>query len=191
MVVVIDNTEYVCKQIPSFPEYAATEDGKIISLRYKGHPGVVRFLNPSANEKGYLAVNLRKDGILYRKKVHRLVVEAFLGPIKDGLEVNHKDEDKLNNTLSNLELVTHTDNINYGTHNARARMSKILSAKRKGDSPNAVKITLEIGGVDKEFGSVMEAIEAVGVSKRQFYLQVPTGTISKNGKVLAVVKKYK
>jgi len=45
------------------------------------------------------------------RRVHRLVVESFIGPIADGLEVNHKDLNKHNNNVSNLEIVTRRQNI--------------------------------------------------------------------------------
>ena len=48
------------------------------------------------------------------RTVHRLIADTFLGEHPE-LEVNHKDENKLNNALSNLEFLTHKENINYGT----------------------------------------------------------------------------
>ena len=64
----------------------------------------------ASRTKGYWVVSLFKD--LCRKQcyVHRLVVEAFLGPIPDDMEVNHKDGIKLNCCSTNLEVVTHQQN---------------------------------------------------------------------------------
>ena len=58
--------------------------------------------------------NVRKTS-----SVHRLTWEAFNGPIPEGLQINHKDENKSNNSLVNLELVTPSQNCNYGTRNKR------------------------------------------------------------------------
>lgn len=184
MEVAIKGKNYECELIQSFPNYAATKDGDIITLHYKGHKDVCRLMNPSANEKGYMSVNLRMNGKLYRKKVHRLVWEAYNGPIDGNLEINHKDENKSNNALDNLELVTHYD---YGTHNARAAATKRAKAKRGGDAPNAVAISLKIGDSIVDFKSTVEAIEFTKVSRRQFYICLKRGVIKKHGKVIATV----
>jgi hypothetical protein len=64
---------------------------------------------------GYIQVGLHRDGKVEQKLVHRLVSEAFL-PNPDNLpEVNHKDEDKTNNNVSNLEWCTRLYNMTYGT----------------------------------------------------------------------------
>lgn len=68
---------------------------------------------------GYLSVVLSKDGKIKRYLVHRLVAEAFI-PNPEGKEtVNHKDEDRYNNCVDNLEWMTKQDNCNYGTRNIR------------------------------------------------------------------------
>lgn len=73
------------------------------------------------DKDGYLVVNLCKDGHITKKKVHRLVAEAFLDcNDKDNLQINHKDENKTNNVVTNLEFVTCQYNINYGTRTQRA-----------------------------------------------------------------------
>lgn len=65
------------------------------------------------NRDGYKNVALRKNGRQKKKYIHRLVVEAFIGAIPKGLEVNHKDEDKSKNTLDNLEICTRQYNNEY------------------------------------------------------------------------------
>lgn len=68
---------------------------------------------------GYIQVDLYKNGIKTGLKVHRLVAQAFL-PNPDNLpQVNHKDEDKTNNNVTNLEWCTVKYNNNYGTKNIR------------------------------------------------------------------------
>ena len=74
---------------------------------------------------GYIQVSLYKNGRRTGLRVHRLVTEAFL-PNPDNLpEVNHKDEDKTNNRVENLEWCDHKYNMNYGTRNIRAKETAI------------------------------------------------------------------
>lgn len=65
------------------------------------------------DSSGYLQCCLCKDGKYTKRSVHRMVWEAFCGPIQGRLEINHKDLDRANNVLANLELVTHQQNIKH------------------------------------------------------------------------------
>ena len=65
----------------------------------------------STINSGYQMVHLCKEGNYTRKLVHRIIWESFNGPIPERLEINHKDLNKTNNRLDNLELVTHQQNL--------------------------------------------------------------------------------
>ena len=81
---------------------------------------------------GYYLVTLYKDGKATNKWVHRLVAQAFI-PNPDNLpQVNHKDEDKLNNAASNLEWCDSKYNNNYGTKKERLKKSLKGKAGRPG-----------------------------------------------------------
>ena len=69
-----------------------------------------KILKPLKDKNGYQYVYLAKSGSQKFKFVHRLVAEAFLGDA-ESLEVNHIDGDKSNNSVTNLEWITHKDNI--------------------------------------------------------------------------------
>lgn len=70
-------------------------------------------LSPVDNGKGYLILNINIDGKRKCKAIHRLVAEAFI-PNPDNLpEVNHKDANRRNNSIENLEWVTHGQNIKH------------------------------------------------------------------------------
>lgn len=63
--------------------------------------------------KHYMIASLCKDGKYVRRSVHRMMWEAFNGPIAGRLEINHKDLNRSNNRLENLEVVTHQQNIKH------------------------------------------------------------------------------
>lgn len=79
-----------------------------------------RILKGVKNEYGYLLANLSKNNIRSTKRIHRLVAEAFIPNPQNKPEVNHIDENKLNNDITNLEWVTSKENLNHGTRNERA-----------------------------------------------------------------------
>ena len=81
--------------------------------------------------RGYLQVNLLDNGKQKTAKVHRLVAEAFLPNENNYPCVNHKDENRKNNNVSNLEWCTHEYNNNYGTRKEKA--SKTMKGKFKGE----------------------------------------------------------
>jgi len=83
-----------------------------------------RYLTPKVDRYGYEVVTLCKNGKAKYITVHRLVAMAFI-PNPNGLPcVNHKDENKRNNRVENLEWVTVKENDNYGTRNQRMAESK-------------------------------------------------------------------
>ena len=92
------------KDIPNYGGiYKITTNGDI----YKGN----QKLSPVNNGFGYYQIKLRKNGKRINKYIHRLVWETFNGNIPKGYEINHIDHDKSNNSLANLELVTHSLNL--------------------------------------------------------------------------------
>ena len=82
-------------------------------------------MKQSVHSRGYKTVDLTKDGVTKRKYVHRLVAEAFIQNPDNLPFINHKDEDKTNNFVENLEWCTNEYNVNYGSAIDRARKKKI------------------------------------------------------------------
>ena len=77
---------------------------------------------------GYLKLDLYENNIPTRKYIHRLVAETFIGG-GDNLDVNHKDGNKLNNSVDNLEFVTRADNLRHAYDtglNTRAKSIEIV-----------------------------------------------------------------
>lgn len=79
-----------------------------------------RILSPGRQSRGYLTVNLY-DGSRPKAPrsycVHYLVAAAFIGPKPDGKQINHRDGDKTNNDVRNLEYVTGAENVRHAVAN--------------------------------------------------------------------------
>ena len=74
-----------------------------------------RVLKPEYSNKGYACVHLRKDGKTKKHRLHRLIALTFIPNPSNLPEVNHKDENKANNMISNLEWCDRKYNTHYGT----------------------------------------------------------------------------
>jgi hypothetical protein len=100
----------VWKKIEDYPDYEVSNLGKVKSLKrsYK------ILLKPKVNKHGYYIVRLYKDDKSPNKKVHQLVAIAFLNhkPCGYTLVVNHKNFNRLDNNVCNLEIVTARENAN-------------------------------------------------------------------------------
>ena len=94
--------------------YSASDNGNIKSndrLGVDGRRLKEIVLKPWIGNHGYLTVNLLVDGRSYRCLVHRLIAEVFLGEAHNDMEIDHKDGNKLNNAVINLEWVTRKENL--------------------------------------------------------------------------------
>lgn len=150
--------------------YEVSNLGRVKSYKYDKING--KIMKPYKNTKGYLQIDLQLDGRKRENRVHlsvhRLVAIAFI-PNPDNLpQVNHKDEDKTNNCVDNLEWCTNDYNAHYGTHIERV----------------AEKIRVPIYSVDKQgniehFPSVREADRIV--SGKEYGISAPI-SMCLNGK---------
>ena len=132
--------------------YQVSSEGKVKSLNYH-QTGKEKILKAKKTKESYLQVGLSKDGKVKQFLVSRLVAHMFIenDDTKHKTEVNHKDENKTNNSASNLEWCTPKQNINHGTRNER--VAKALSKKVIGYSLTSTKvIILQSTSQAKKFG---------------------------------------
>ena len=102
------------------------KDGRVAHFRQT-------ILKPSIFKKGYLMVYLSKNSIKKTKQVHRIVADAFIPNPENKETVNHKDCNKLNNEVLNLEWLTNVENIKHSVENGRYKyreQKRILEGRK-------------------------------------------------------------
>lgn len=108
-------------------KYLIGSMGTVISTEFRNNitsKGRVKEMKPTDNGNGYKIVFLWDHGKRKRHYVHRLVADAFLPKPKDKNIINHKDMDKGNNAVNNLEWCTQAENVRYSSHNMRHPRSR-------------------------------------------------------------------
>ena len=101
--------------------YQISNLGRVKSLPKKsGNRMLEESIIAQSISRGYATVTLHRDKVLKSYLVHRLVAYAFIDNPNEYTQVNHKDENKLNNNVENLEWCDAKYNVNYGTRNLRA-----------------------------------------------------------------------
>lgn len=114
----------VWKKIKSFHNYQVSNYGNI---RRKLKTNSFHYLKPQISNFGYNIIGLRKNNKFYHIFVHRIVLSVFSnsGKItyKNRLQVNHKDGNKLNNHISNLEWVTSSENRKHALNLGLAKIT--------------------------------------------------------------------
>lgn len=146
------------RDIPEYPHYQASRNGDVRSLPHSTTKG--RVLKPILNNSGYLRVAIGRNGYQF---VHRLVALAFIGERPEGMDINHINGDKTDNSPQNLEYVSRQENMAHarrvGLHDNRGEKhygSKLTEAQVIG-----VRRAYELAGVDET-----EIAPSLGVSVR-------------------------
>lgn len=128
----------IYKLVEGFPAYRVGTDGSVWT-RWKKNGKKPSLLGTlwkrlkTNTARGYLQVALQSVGVRVERKVHQLVLETFVGPRPEGMEVCHNDGNKKNNSLSNLRWGTKSENTKdrrnhgndmVGEKNGRAKLTK-------------------------------------------------------------------
>lgn len=132
-------------------EYMISDKGNVWSNKSD------KMLKQFDNGYGYLRVSLTKNGKTKQYLVHRLVAETFLSKNSKDQCVNHIDENRKNNCLSNLEWCTYKHNANHGTKNIRMVKSRETSPKWLREQTIPVVAVNMKTGVRNYYKSMMEA----------------------------------
>ena len=123
--------------IPDWEDYHESSYGRTKSF----HNGKSRIIKPSTDKKGYLRVNLCKGGKKKLFQVHRLVALCFIPNPDSKPQINHRDGNKLNNHVSNLEWCTSSENIQHAFD---------TGLKKSGEDHGQAKLTNEQARYIKE-----------------------------------------
>lgn len=142
------------KTISNFINYEVSNKGKVRNKKTQC------FLKYNATRDGYQRVRLYKNGIPTTLMVHRIVVNAYIENPLSKSQVNHKDGNKTNNTVENLEWVTKSENEKhaykhglkkgYAPSSEKSRLSKKVAMINK--DGNIVRTFYCIKDVERELG---------------------------------------
>lgn len=131
--------QVIMKDIPGWEGlYACTSKGDIYSYRTN------KFLSPSKSKRGYLHVTFSKDKKRYDYRVHRLVAMTFIDNPENKEQVNHKDGDKLNNYIQNLEWCTADENIQHAKEHNLFKATCTTPPIRTKDGPQVAYVFTNI-----------------------------------------------
>lgn len=143
-------------KLNKLPDFEISQQGSIRNILSK------RIKGQYVGGTGYYMISVSKKNKSKPYRVHRLLAETFIENTENKPEVNHKDGNKLNNELSNLEWVTHKENMshafriglanNTGIKNGMSKLNEAKVRKIKkmlADGISQYKIAKKIGGISR------------------------------------------
>ena len=148
--------------------YFASSCGEILSLK----SGKLTVLKGGLCATGYRSYSLRKNGVQTQMLGHRLIANAFIDNFENKEQVNHKDGNKLNNSVDNLEWVNRSENMQ---HAVAKKLTTISDSHLKMMQKNAGKAKALFTEIDAKniraiynlmnFPSCRKIAKAYGCSK--------------------------
>lgn len=177
-----ERLEEIWKRINGYEEYEISNLGRVKSFK-RDRKG--KIMKPKFSGE-YLAVTLCADGQQERKTIHRLVAEHFI-PNPSGLPwVNHKDGNKLNNKVTNLEWVTPSENNN---HAYEIGLKKGVKGEKHGRSKlNEIDVitiyhlakseVIPIKKIANKFGVTFQTVSDIKLEKRWKHLTNPQAELA-------------
>lgn len=179
--------EEIWKDIKDWKDYQVSNLGNVKRLNYR-KTGKEKKIKQQKLKYGYLYITLNQNGKRKTFRVHRLVAQAFIPNPNNLPQVNHKDEDKTNNVVENLEWCDARHNSNYGTRNKRIseahtgekhhmygkhhteeskrKMSEKLKGVTRPKRRKAIfQLDKETNNIIKEWTGAKEAAKELGISQ--------------------------
>jgi len=163
----VDETQEEWRLIGGFPGYEVSSLGRVRCWnpinRNAFPPRESRMLRPGRHSAGYLTVCLVASGKHRSRYVHRLVLEAFVGPSPSGMECRHRDGDRQHNVLSNLA---------WGTCGDQVDDRRRHGTLERGEAHHASKLTeQQVREIRRTRGTVTETAWAdrLGVNPGAIY----------------------
>lgn len=132
------NMKEIWKHVYHAPDYEVSNKGRLRRAtdaieKINAHRGRLMSLKPD-KYTGYVRCSMMsRDGKMLREQVHRLVGRAFLGNHRKGAQINHKDGDKTNNTVENIEWCSSQENVKHAWQSG-------LSTTNKGEKHGMSKL---------------------------------------------------
>lgn len=172
----------MCKEsLIDFDKYEITNDGKIFS-KYKND-----YIYGTIQPKGYKRIRVKcTDGKSRYFSFQRVIWYYFNGEIPEDMQVNHIDECKTNNALSNLNLMTPKQNANWGTRNERVSKAQLNDPSK---SKKVDQIDLATGEIITTFPSAKEVERELGYLNSNIS-RCCNGGFYRKGKWVNVTKAY-
>lgn len=129
---------------------------------------------PTITKRGYWEISLYKNGKGIRKKIHRLLALSFIDNPKNCPQVNHIDNNRLNNEISNLEWVTNRENSCHRVKlsNCTSKYTGVSYYKRN----NKWRSSIQVNGVSIRFGMFETEEEAY---QKRVEFEIENGIMNK------------
>lgn len=141
------------RTVPGFPKYEVSDAGHV-----RGPRGV---MTPRMHPRGWLRVNLQRNGGRRTFLIHRLMLEAFVGPRPNGMECRHLNGCKTDNRLTNLCWGTTKENVEDAIRDGQRPDNR---GERNGQAKLTVDAVREIRATPRTHGSLVALARRFGVS---------------------------
>jgi len=145
--------------IPDFPNYAVSNYGDVLNITTGRY--IKKFIS-----KGYYRVSVYLDKKQYTKSVHRFIAICFIPNPQNKTQVDHIDNNKLNNHISNLRWATKVENM-HNLNKSKNSFSKYLNIYK---SRNRFRCHIEINGRQVNIGSFNTEEEAV-IARNRYIIE--------------------
>ena len=164
------NKNEIWMPIKNYENYYVSNLGNVmviknVAIRINSKIKGIKFLQlkQSIDIGGYSTITLTNNGFSKTFKIHRLVAEAFIKNPKQLQQINHKDENKQNNSVNNLEWCSSSYNNNYGNRNIKV----------------AKKLKKKVDCLDMN-GNLVKTYESVSATRKDDFLPNKVCQVCKN-----------